>query len=341
VAADFLQYELGAAEVDTILSIAEEVGRHPGGAPDPRDADFYDRHWHLRERLPVGLRRFLETFRRTEPAAVCTVYGFPVDDVEVGPTPSHWDADSRGRHAVEVEVYLALCGMALGDPFTWSTLQGGRLVQNIVPIAGDEHRQSGHGSESLLEFHTEDGFHPHRCDYLLLFGVRNHDKVATTVSSVRDITLGAQDAEVLSQRRFYIFPDDEHVRQLASRQPDHPALEQVLRMKHDPEPVAVLFGNPDNPYLRIDLPFMKCVGNDPVAGRALAALMAELEAAREDIVVESGALLVVDNYLAVHGRRPFNARYDGTDRWLKKLTVNRNLRIHNGFPSPRSPRVRI
>ena len=69
--------------------------------------------------------------------------------------------------------------------------------------------------------------------------------------------------------------------------------------------------------------------------------MAELEARQYDVVVESGALLVVDNYLAVHGRRPFNARYDGTDRWLKKLTVSRNLRIHNGFPSDRSPRVLI
>ena len=54
--------------------------------------------------------------------------------------------------------------------------------------------------------------------------------------------------------------------------------------------------------------------------------MAELERVQQEVVVGPGTLLVVDNYLAVHGRRAFEVRYDGTDRWLKKLTVSRNLR---------------
>jgi hypothetical protein len=37
-------------------------------------------------------------------------------------------------------------------------------------------------------------------------------------------------------------------------------------------------------------------------------------------------VLFVDNYRAVHGRRPFTARYDGTDRWLKRIGVSRDLR---------------
>ncbi|MFD1046061.1 fructose-bisphosphatase class II, partial [Kibdelosporangium lantanae] len=66
-----------------------------------------------------------------------------------------------------------------GDAFSWSTLQDGRLIHNVVPIEGDETEQSGHG-QVLLEWHTEDGFHPYRCDYLLLFGMRNHDRVPNT-----------------------------------------------------------------------------------------------------------------------------------------------------------------
>ncbi|MBS2965966.1 TauD/TfdA family dioxygenase [Actinocrinis puniceicyclus] len=335
MSADWPSYELGTGEVEQILDLAGRV------AQDPGEPEFYDLRHDLREQLPAGLRGFLEEFRRTEPAAACTVYGLPIDDAKVGPTPAHWANGGRTPHAREVEVYLALCGMALGEPFTWSTLQASRMIQNIVPIPGDELRQNGHSSDSLLEFHTEDGFHPHRCDYLLLFGVRNEDKVATTVASVRDVRLSAQHVRVLSRRRFHILPDDEHVRQLALRDPGNPALELVRQMVEDPEPVAVLFGDPANPYLRVDLPFTRCVGDDPVSGRALAALMAQLEDRQFDIVVERGSLLVVDNYLAVHGRRPFSARYDGTDRWLKKLTVSRNLRVHNGSPSARSPRVLI
>ena len=333
--AEWPSYNLRAEEVGQIRAVIANM------ADDPCDAGFYDRCWQLRDQLPTGLRWFLEEFRRTEPAAACMVHGFPVDDVAVGATPSHWDVGGRSPHAIEVETFVALCGLALGDPFTWSTLQEGRMVQDVVPIRGDEERQSGYGSEAPLEFHTEDGFHPQRCDYLLLFGVRNYDKVATTIASIRDVELSVQDKEVLSQRLFHILPDDEHVRQLELRDPAHPALDRVRRMRDAPEPVAVLSGNETHPYLRIDMPFMRCVDDDPSAQRALAALAAGFSVARQDIVVESGTLLIIDNLLAVHGRQPFSARYDGTDRWLKKLTVSRNLRINFGFPSASSNRVLI
>jgi L-asparagine oxygenase len=331
--AEWPSYNLSAEEVSQVHAAIANV------TDDPRDAGFYDRCWQLREKLPTGLRWFLEEFRRTEPAAACMLHGFPVDDAAIGATPSHWGADGRNPHIIEVEIFIALCGLVLGDPFTWSTLQDGRMVQDLLPIAGDEKRQSGYGSEVPLEFHSEDGFHPQRCDYLLLFGVRNHDKVATTVASIRDVKLSARDKEVLSQRLFHILPDDEHVRQLELRDPAHPALARVRQMRDAPEPVAVLSGNAGHPYLRVDLPFMRCVNGDPAAQRALEALAAELSAAQRDVVVESGTLLVIDNFLAVHGRQSFSPRYDGTDRWLKKLTVSRNLRIYAGLSSAFSNRV--
>ncbi|WBB56653.1 guanitoxin biosynthesis L-enduracididine beta-hydroxylase GntD [Verrucosispora sp. WMMD573] len=330
---DWPRYQLSDADLASLASIAETIRSAPFA--DPLRPEFYDRNRYAVRHLPPGLWEFLDEFRHGEPAAACSVHGFPIDDREAGPTPRHWNAEQRGAQVTEVEVFMALCGMALGDPFTWATLQDGRLVQNIVPIAGDEERQNGHGSEALLEFHTEDAFHPHRCDYLLLFGVRNEDKVATTVASVRDLTLDAADVEVLRQPRYHIRPDDEHIRQLTLSQPDHPALRLVERMRDAPEPVAVLFGDPARPYLRIDLPFMQCVGGDDdvTAQRALDALHTQLLAHQHDVVVERGTLLIVDNYQAVHGRKSFRARYDGTDRWLKKITVSRNLRRATGAPA--------
>ncbi|HEU5352820.1 MAG TPA: guanitoxin biosynthesis L-enduracididine beta-hydroxylase GntD [Actinocrinis sp.] len=315
------QYTLRDDEAEELRALAKklrDVEERPGSPA------FYDRHWAAADQLPCGLRRFLEGFRRTEPAAACLVRGFPLD--EPGPTPAHWDTEAGSEAALDPELYLALCGLTLGEPFTWASLQLGRIIQNILPIPGDEQRQNGYGSEALLEFHTEDGFHPERCDYLLLLGLRNDDEVSTIVASVRDIELSAQDRTLLSDRRFHILPDDEHVRQLRTRCPGHPAIAEMERMRDDPEPVAVLFGDQASPYLRIDRPFMRVVGGDPAAELALDRLMAELERVQQDVVVAPGSLLIVDNYLAVHGRRPFGVRYDGTDRWLKKLTVKRNLR---------------
>jgi L-asparagine oxygenase len=325
-----VEYCLSSIEADEIDALTAEL-RDRG--EDPATARFYDRCRAAAARMPRGLRSFAEYFRDTEPASAALIHGFTVDDSAIGPTPTHWETATGARAALDQELQLALCGLLLGEPFAWATLQDSRLVQNILPVPGDENCQNGYGSSALLEFHTEDGFHPQRCDYLMLFGIRNYDKVATTIASIRDVKLSARDKEVLSQPLFHILPDDEHVRQLELRDPAHPALDRVRQMRAAPEPVAVLTGDADSPYLRIDLPFMRCVNDDPDARRALAALAAEFSAEQQDVVVESGALLVIDNYLAVHGRQSFSPRYDGTDRWLKKLTVSRNLRIHAGLSS--------
>ncbi|MGW7488588.1 guanitoxin biosynthesis L-enduracididine beta-hydroxylase GntD [Streptomyces sp. NPDC054786] len=318
-----LEYTLSPQEAADLAEAARWAVESCGS---PLEEEFYEQAWRHDGLLPAGLRAFLQEFRYREPATACLVHGLPVDDAEIGPTPDHWLDAITGKAARGQETMLALCGLVLGDPFGWATLQEGSIVQNVLPIRGEEDRQSGYGSEALLEFHTEDGFHPHRCDYLMLLGLRNPDAVPTIVASVRDVQLDDQDRAILSQERYHILPDAEHIRQLATSDPDHPALGKLRRMESDPAPVSVLFGDVLAPYLRIDRPFMRCAGDDPEATAALDRLMAELTRVQQEIAVGPGSLLVVDNYRAAHGRRAFRARFDGADRWLKKLTVSRNLR---------------
>ena len=88
----------------------------------------------------------------------------------------------------------------------------------------------------------------------------------------------------------------------------------------------MLFGHPDQPYLRIDPVFMSAAPGDAEAAAALKALTGELQRQLVEVALDAGDLLVVDNYKAVHGRSAFTARFDGTDRWLKKAIVTRDLR---------------
>jgi L-asparagine oxygenase len=44
-----------------------------------------------------------------------------------------------------------------------------------------------------------------------------------------------------------------------------------------------------------------------------------------EISLETGDLLVIDNRKAIHGRSKFQPRYDGTDRWLKRLLVIKTM----------------
>jgi L-asparagine oxygenase len=316
-------YDLSAVEVAQLEALLTELVYTDH---DPGNPSFHDHAWEFVARLPWGLRDFLHGFRQNEAAAAITISGFPVDDGSVGPTPGVWSSESAARRTRREEFFVALIGNCLGEVFSWSTLQGGRMIHNVVPIQGEETEQSGHGSNTLLEWHTEDGFHPYRCDYLMLFGVRNDDRVPTTLASIRDVILSPQSAEVLAQSRFYILPDDEHLRQLAKRDPLNPSLVCVRRMREQPEPAAVLYGALDEPYLRIDPYFMRCADGDDEASAALSEIVVELNRVQRDVVVGPGALLIVDNYLAVHGRRAFSAHYDGTDRWLKKTLVTRDLR---------------
>ncbi|GAA2794598.1 guanitoxin biosynthesis L-enduracididine beta-hydroxylase GntD [Streptomyces showdoensis] len=333
-----LHYDLSTDEVAQLDALIAELKQ---ADCDPGHPRFHDEAWELTGRLPVGLRKFLAEFRRDDPAAAFKIRGFDVDDQAVGPTPGNWSDAAASLNTRREEIFLSLIGKCLGEIFSWPTLQSGRMIQNVLPIAGEENEQSGHGSDVLLEWHTEDGFHPYRCDYLALFGIRNHDRVPTTVASIRDVELSAETRKVLSEPRFYILPDDEHLRQLAVQQPDHPGLLRMRAMRETPEPVAVLFGAPDSPYLRIDPFFMRCVEGDAAAEQALKELVAELERATQDVVVEAGTLLVVDNYLAVHGRKAFTARYDGTDRWLQKAIITRDLRKSRETRDTASGRVLI
>ncbi|WP_225821761.1 TauD/TfdA family dioxygenase [Streptomyces naphthomycinicus] len=333
----FVEYELSASEADELRELAERVGTW---GEDPVTAAFYDRARPAVERLPNGLRAFLEGFA-AEQAAACLIHGLPEPEPPVRPTPAHWREAAADRSTAGRETLLALCAMTLGEPYTWATLQSGRLIQDVLPIAGDEKRQNGHSSDTLLEFHTEDGFHDSRYDFLLLMGLRNHDRIPTTVASIRDVDLDETDQELLRRPNFHILPDDEHVRQMeALGGPGHPALHKMRRMQRHPEPVAVLFGDEKHPYLRLDRPFMRSADGDPAAERALDRLVDALAAARRDIVVEAESVLVVNNHLAVHGRMPFTARYDGTDRWLKKLGVGREPRNGDArHGAPAGPRV--
>lgn len=44
------------------------------------------------------------------------------------------------------------------------------------------------------------------------------------------------------------------------------------------------------------------------------------------VVLTPGDICFLDNYQVVHGRKPFQARFDGTDRWLRRLNIARDLR---------------
>lgn len=297
--------------------------------------------------LPRRLRSFLLTMRCQETFATSVVSKFPIADDSIGPTPHGWGMQPDPWSTRAETTWLALCGSLLGDLFGWATQQDGAIVHDIAPVSGNERSQVGSSSTELLWWHTEEAFHPLKCDYLGLMCLRNHDRVATTFASMQGIELTTEVRKILFEKRFLILPDDSHM--TVGNDQDWPAgkegelltaaRKRVDQMNRNPRRVALLYGDFDSPYLSIDPFYMKVSTEDPQAHHAFSALCDALERRLRQVILSPGDILFIDNYRAVHGRKPFQARYDGTDRWLKRINITRDLRKSRAYRLASDSRV--
>jgi Fe(II)/alpha-ketoglutarate-dependent arginine beta-hydroxylase len=202
-----------------------------------------------------------------------------------------------------------------------------------------EHEQLGSGSEELLWWHTEDAFHPYRGDYLGMLCLRNPERVATTFAPLDGIGLEEEHRQRLFEPHYTIRPDESHLQKNisdAARIDDTLATsyDRIEQMNSAPDKIAILHGDPQAPYIRIDPYFMDPIVDQP-AQTALDALIAKVESRMENVVLEAGDFCFIDNFQGVHGRKPFKARYDGKDRWLKRINIVRDLRkSRTARPSP-------
>ena len=188
--------------------------------------------------------------------------------------------------------------------------QNGRLVQDIFPVRASETAQVSTSSKVMLGSHTETAFHRHRPRYVVLLCLRGDAAAATTYANVNDIV------ELLST--------------------EHLAVLQTTDFVTTVDPSFMTQGEPDAEVVVPPLTFTNGAwllvydellmrGTTERAGAALAELHRAVKLATQRVVLSYGDVLVIDNDRAVHGRTPFMPRYDGTDRWLKRALVVREL----------------
>ena len=175
-------------------------------------------------------------------------------------------------------------------------------------------------------WHTEDAFHSGRGDFILMFALRNPQDVATTVGILDNRFEHELWYEVLFQERFMILPDESHLPENNSADvvlAASDAFKEILRMRNNPTRIAILSGDRKAPKLRLDPYFMEPVPGDTEAADAFSAIVSALDELLQPISLQPGDMLILNNARAVHGRLPFKGRFDGTDRWLKRLNVRR------------------
>jgi L-asparagine oxygenase len=291
---------------------AEEVWAAIGRLIDNRDLEtftpdeFVDLAIEVTPLLPPDLRRRILEYRRRAPDGdVLLLRGMLPDSVEFGPTAP---APAAPRTGAAQSAALLLVGVMvmIGEPFNYSSLYEGRIVQNLVPVPSMEFTQTSQSSTGMLDWHVEDSFRDDRCDYAGLLCLRGDPSGASMYAQAKDLQLSPDVEAVLREPRFHVRPDPAHV------------LPAGVAMRR----LALLSGPTSAPEIAYDTHHLEPIDEaDTEAATALRELGACLDKVAISHVMERGDLLIFDNRRVVHARTPFAARFDGTDRWLMRTMI--------------------
>lgn len=287
------------------------------------------------DRLNAALRAMDEG---RSPSGALLVQGL-ADPAQLGPTPIRTTVLAGCKFTLLSEIAELGIALILGEPVGYYAEKGGVLVQHVFPIRGEEEAPSNESSASMLDLHTELVFsrrQPRRPldtdspDFVLLSCLRSDPgrQAITLVAEVEELCARTPVSRlrVLQQPRFelrapYSFTRDDGA--------NRPWVGAVPVIRHSAMRLTGAFD-------------LACGtrGTDDEAERSLAALReaAASPGAITGVRLEAGDLLVLDNRRCAHGRTPFDALYDGTDRWILRVYVRRTLEGMEPFDS-RSPWV--
>ncbi|MFI1170316.1 TauD/TfdA family dioxygenase [Streptomyces melanogenes] len=302
-------WELEPADADACEQVARTLCT--GGDDQIDSPKWLARARDAWEDLPLLLRREVRRFRRESgPHGTLVIGGLPIDEAALPATPALPNSVQRRVTVPAAMLTMVACG--LGEPLAYLAEKSGALVQDVVPVPGQETFHGNAGS-APLSFHTENGFHPHPPDHVVFLCLRaDHDRTAgLRTAGIREALplLTPADRQALFAPEFITTPPP-------SFSPDASA--------NTPEATPVLSGAAEDPDIR-----MAQLVTTPLTPRATAALSAfgrACEATARTLRLTPGDLVVIDNRVTVHGRTAFQPRYDGADRWLQRTYVTTDLR---------------
>ena len=233
-----------------------------------------------------------------------------IDVGNVPPTPDTTSFDTPHLEGIREQLIARASEHGL-TPISYLQEQQGKLIQNILPIKKTETQQISTSSNVELGLHTELAFHPYRPSAVFLLCLRGDNTAVTTYAYIDDIAKHMK-TESLSTltRLWYITTLDDSFR--TGGEEDMELYCSILREVNDG--VAR-----NSPLYEINFDEVLMRGINEQAIDAIGELKDTIRLCVRHIVLKAGDLLMLNNKTTIHGRRPFEARYDGTDRWVQRM----------------------
>lgn len=258
--------------------------------------------------LPPKVLSYITQFRTEgNESGFLLIKGLPTDPALIDTPTQHKQA--RQRACFLSEYCITMVGSYLGELYGFSQESSGSIFNNIRPIDAQSEKQSSESSGVFLELHTEIAFHEFRPDFLLLYCLRQDRELMakTGVASIRKaMTLLSRDVLAELRKPLFSFAFDLSFGNERGR---------ANSIKKGP----VLEGPKDDPYMTYDSDLI--IPLSEAASAALRALDVALRQTIQEVALEPGELIVVDNRRTSHSRTHFRAHYDGMDRWLQRAFV--------------------
>jgi L-asparagine oxygenase len=298
---------LSGSEQQEMLALARYVTPDPTADPE----EFCQQACRAAAYLPPYIAEPLRAFRRRGvPGGIVVIAGFPVRDVP--PTPAG-NTEHTGQHT-PLARFQAIINEFLGSMVAYEAEGGGQLFQDMVPCAADATSQTSLSSAVELEVHTEQAFSELRPDFLSLACLRADPHAATYVlpASRLAAALTPHDAALLRKPRWTTTIDASFL-----------AADRLFADGLERGPMPILYGADDDPFMVLDQDLMR--GVDDEAHDALNRVVDVYLRKRSAYTLNEGDIAILDNLRTAHGRSPFRARFDGTDRFVVRSFITRDL----------------
>lgn len=215
------------------------------------------------------------------------------------------------------EIISCCFALVLGIPYGFQQQNEGEIFQNASPTKKNESQQSGESSKDELLFHNDGIFNPSPPDYVIINCLRQ-DKLKeanTCVLSLYDI--------------FKNF-DPEHIKHLKRNRYIIRGVDIGYSSNHgDKNSIKTPIISEDLNKLILDFDLME--GVNTFSSNILNSTQIQANKFCKCYKLSPGDILITNNLSSVHKKTPFQANYDGQDRWIQLTYVNSDISNHSNF----------
>lgn len=259
--------------------------------------------------LPLSCKQFIDQFIIGD-TREAILFLFDMTQHPPLPTTPN-DNDFHIGETTILSKLQATINQYIGEMIAYEAEGYGKLFQDMVPKKEYSNSQTSLGSNVELEIHTEQAFSKLKPDYLSLACLKGDKNAKTYIFSIYQLLehLSKEKIEMLKQPLWTIGVD------MSFKSHTIEFIEGELR-----GPIPILTANDEFIF---DQDLMTGINED--AEDLKKEIITLYYRYRKEHVLSSGQIMLLDNRKVVHGRSPFQPKFDGNDRFIIRSFVSLNF----------------